>query len=303
MPVFAQQRVDLGVMWGVWLIAHGTQHRRRRCAAAVRYGAGPAARHPVQRAVGGTGGTGGSASAAAARAAEAPAVLAGGGGTSFLKSSAPSRPPSVVNATPTTSMNRNPKTRPKTSRPDPWLLSRISRKLGGRSRRRVEEALGELPLPHAGHCLQRHVQDRPDDRAHDAGEQAGERAVAERDRERLVLLHQPRRQHAGGDEPQPAAAVPRADDRQRRKHAEQQAGQERGLQPEDMTGASRLESSQAYDSSLRMPCRDSGSVVVLEPEVRDELLARHVAQRVLQLHQLDEQIVLRIQLRARAAGS
>ena len=39
----------------------------------------------------------------------------------------------------------------------------------------------------------------------------------------------------------------------------------------------------------------ASSVVVFPPEVRDELLAQHVAQRVLQLHQLDEQVVLRVQ--------
>src|SRR5687767_10494912 len=38
------------------------------------------------------------------------------------------------------------------------------------------------------------------------------------------------------------------------------------------------------------------SVVVFAAEVRDELLAAHKTQRVLQLHQLNEQIVLRIDL-------
>src|SRR5580765_28264 len=36
-------------------------------------------------------------------------------------------------------------------------------------------------------------------------------------------------------------------------------------------------------------------VVVLTAEVRDELFALEVAQRVLQLHQLNEQVVLRIE--------
>src|SRR5690349_10040673 len=36
-------------------------------------------------------------------------------------------------------------------------------------------------------------------------------------------------------------------------------------------------------------------VVVLGAEVRDQLLAAQVAERVLQLHQLDEQVVLRVQ--------
>ena len=45
------------------------------------------------------------------------------------------------------------------------------------------------------------------------------------------------------------------------------------------------------------------SVVVLEPEVRDQLLAAQVAQRVLQLHQLDEEVVLRVEARAPSAGS
>src|SRR5688572_12927163 len=39
------------------------------------------------------------------------------------------------------------------------------------------------------------------------------------------------------------------------------------------------------------------SVVVLAAEVRDQLLAAHETQRVLQLHQLNEQIVLRVDLR------
>src|SRR4051812_36963536 len=38
-------------------------------------------------------------------------------------------------------------------------------------------------------------------------------------------------------------------------------------------------------------------VVVLASEMGDQFLAHHVAQRVLQLHQLDEQVVLRIDLR------
>ena len=41
--------------------------------------------------------------------------------------------------------------------------------------------------------------------------------------------------------------------------------------------------------------RNQTSVVVLQPEVRDQVLAHDVAQRVLQLHRLDEQIVLRIE--------
>ena len=40
-------------------------------------------------------------------------------------------------------------------------------------------------------------------------------------------------------------------------------------------------------------------VVVFESEMRDHLFAAKVAERVLQLHQLDEQIVLRIQARRR----
>ncbi len=37
--------------------------------------------------------------------------------------------------------------------------------------------------------------------------------------------------------------------------------------------------------------------------MRDQFLASQVAQRVLQLHQLDEQVVLRIKFRARTSGS
>ncbi len=44
-------------------------------------------------------------------------------------------------------------------------------------------------------------------------------------------------------------------------------------------------------------------VVVLEAEVRDQVLAHDVAQRVLQLHRLDEQIVLGIEPFARSAAT
>src|SRR3954471_6295143 len=48
-------------------------------------------------------------------------------------------------------------------------------------------------------------------------------------------------------------------------------------------------------------CRRAGggyiSVVILQAEVRDQILAAHVTQRVLQLHQLDEQVVLRVEAR------
>ena len=44
-------------------------------------------------------------------------------------------------------------------------------------------------------------------------------------------------------------------------------------------------------------------VVVLTAKMRDELLALQIPQRVLQLHQLNEQIVLRDTARARAPGS
>src|SRR5690606_37513592 len=43
--------------------------------------------------------------------------------------------------------------------------------------------------------------------------------------------------------------------------------------------------------------RGPGSVVVLAPEVGDEVFTLHPAQRVLQLHQLNEQIVLGIEPR------
>ena len=44
-------------------------------------------------------------------------------------------------------------------------------------------------------------------------------------------------------------------------------------------------------------------VVVLPSEVRDQFLAAHVAQRVLELHELNEQIVLGIEARRRASDS
>src|SRR5580704_17710994 len=36
-------------------------------------------------------------------------------------------------------------------------------------------------------------------------------------------------------------------------------------------------------------------VVVLQPQVRDQILAAHPAQRVLELHELDEDVMLRVQ--------
>ena len=43
------------------------------------------------------------------------------------------------------------------------------------------------------------------------------------------------------------------------------------------------------------PVADGHSVVILQPQVRDHLFALQVAQRVLQLHRLDEQVMLGIQ--------
>src|SRR5258706_6089039 len=43
----------------------------------------------------------------------------------------------------------------------------------------------------------------------------------------------------------------------------------------------------------------TGSVVILEPEMRNQLGALEVAQSVLELHKLDEQIMLRIEARHR----
>src|SRR5512139_813623 len=43
------------------------------------------------------------------------------------------------------------------------------------------------------------------------------------------------------------------------------------------------------------PSRDGSLLVVVEAEVRDELLARDVAQRVLELRELDEEVVLRVE--------
>src|ERR1700730_8886505 len=39
------------------------------------------------------------------------------------------------------------------------------------------------------------------------------------------------------------------------------------------------------------------SVVILLPQVRNQILSHHPSQRILQFHGLDEQIVLRVQLR------
>ncbi len=49
----------------------------------------------------------------------------------------------------------------------------------------------------------------------------------------------------------------------------------------------------------RAPHNHLTLVVILQPQMRDQLFAFQVPQRVLQLHQLDEQIVLRIQARCR----
>src|SRR3954471_11721379 len=48
---------------------------------------------------------------------------------------------------------------------------------------------------------------------------------------------------------------------------------------------------------MRAGCAYDGLVVVLTAKMRDQLFAFQVAQSVLQLHQLDEQVVLRIQVR------
>src|SRR5579862_3192748 len=42
-----------------------------------------------------------------------------------------------------------------------------------------------------------------------------------------------------------------------------------------------------------------GLVVILEAEVRDQLLALHPAKRILQLHGLDEDVMLRVESRGR----
>jgi len=51
-------------------------------------------------------------------------------------------------------------------------------------------------------------------------------------------------------------------------------------------------------SRERLPHRRC-SIVILEAKVRDQIYAHNVAQRVLELHRLDEQIVFRIQPRSR----
>src|SRR4051812_35875684 len=53
----------------------------------------------------------------------------------------------------------------------------------------------------------------------------------------------------------------------------------------------------AHGAAFQRSRQTPGSVVVLKPEVGDELLAFQVAERVLQLHGLNEQIVLRIESR------
>ena len=60
-------------------------------------------------------------------------------------------------------------------------------------------------------------------------QQPDHRAVARRDRRRMVLLQQLGGEHAAGDDPE-AAAVRHADEGQRRQDAENGAAEERGLQ-------------------------------------------------------------------------
>ena len=122
------------------------------------------------------------------------------------------------------------------------------------------------------------------------GDQADERAVGRRDRRGLLLLLQVGRRARRRRRPRGSSRVRRADERQRRQHADEQTAEQRGLVPVVMSGPEPDDRARSRSPRRRL-------VVVLAPEVRDELLALHVAQRVLQLHQLDEQVVLRIQTR------
>src|SRR5262249_58500287 len=76
-----------------------------------------------------------------------------------------------------------------------------------------------------------------------------------------------------------------------------QAGSPRRSKPVTKSPAVKATGGARVASRAKPPSRFL--VVVLGPEMGDELLAPQVAQRVLELHELDEQVVLRVERRGR----
>src|SRR3984885_10894242 len=78
----------------------------------------------------------------------------------------------------------------------------------------------------------------------------------------------------------------------------------RGDQPLDQKVANEQRPAD-YENAHRVTSKRNGksrrevSVVILQAEMRDQLLALHPAKRIFQFHRLDEYIVLRIEARGR----
>ena len=97
--------------------------------------------------------------------------------------------------------------------------------------RALREHLADHPLLERRHRRRRAPIDTisQTNGADDAGEQPDERAAADRHRRGLVLLIEIRGQHAAADDPQTAAAVADADDRQRRQDADEETAEQMRL--------------------------------------------------------------------------
>ena len=109
--------------------------------------------------------------------------------------------------------------------------SAISRASGGKSGLLARMRSRNLSLHRPHHDLHRNREDRRDHAADQAGHKPDQRAFGRRDLQRRVLLAQIDGQHAAAHDPQAAAAVAGADERQRRQHADEQPAPERRLQP------------------------------------------------------------------------
>ena len=202
-------------------------------------------------------------------------------------------------------------------------------------RRPLHEALHHPHLDGPGHQLHGNRNHEMHDGANQPGHRADDRAVSHRDRGGLVLLQQISRDRAAADDPHAAAAVASADERERREHADDDPADDRRLetglhggrssekpgragwsgragQARHGSGGSRSQAGRAGQAGFVVDLidlldpsdpPDPVSVSYSAPQVRDEFLPEHPAHRVLQLHQLDEQVVLRVEAPARAAGS
>ena len=135
-------------------------------------------------------------------------------------------------------------------------------------------------LGHRLHLRRHHEADRcgnrrVEERTGQAGQGAADRAIGHPHRHRPALLHEPGGDCAATRHPEAAADVGGADDRQRRQDSVERAADEHRL-----------------GATVR---HCASSVVILEPEMRNQLLPPEVAERVLQLHQLNEQIMFRVE--------